>query len=547
MKKEVVSPAASAVSPTGPWEVIVSDPIDPKGLESLAQNKQFRVHFKPKIAPAELDALLPSATCWLVRSETKVTDALMAKAPRLKVVGRAGVGVDNIDVDAATRRGVLVMNVPGANTLAAAEHAFALLLSLARNIPQAHSEVAAGKWERAKWTGSELAGKTLGVVGLGRIGREVTKRALAFEMKVLAFDPFVSTEFAAALGVETVDLKGLLGRSDFITLHASLSDKTRHLLNRETIGWLKPGARLVNCARGELIEEGALLEALKSGQLRGAALDVFAKEPLPADSPLRGVPNLVLTPHLGASTEEAQERVASELARNVADYLEKGILRAAVNLPGFDPAALEASGPYLELAERLGRFASQVLEGGLQEVQVHCEGAFDPQARHPIGIAAVKGLLSNVLDERGVSWVNASLLAAERGLRIVESAEQRSPEGFARLLTLSVRTEAGTQRVSGAVTPQGAPRLVRLGSLVVEVPLEGKMIVLTNSDRPGMIGKVGTLLGKHGINIADMRVGRRGPRGHAAMVITVDEDLPAEALRELRAIDGIEKVHFVTV
>ena len=529
------------------WEVLVSDPIDKKGLDALFSDERFRVHYKPKVAGAELEALLPSATCWLVRSETKVTDALLAKAPKLKVVGRAGVGVDNIDVDAATRRGVLVMNVPGANTLAAAEHAFALLLALARNIPQAHQEVQSGKWERPKWTGSELAGKTLGVVGLGRIGREVTKRALAFEMKVLAFDPFVSAEFAAALGVKPVDLKGLLEGSDFITLHASLSDKTKHLLNKESLSWLKPGARLVNCARGELIEEGALLEALKSGKLRGAALDVFSKEPLPADSPLRGVPNLVLTPHLGASTEEAQERVASELARNVADYLDKGILRAAVNLPGFDPAALEASGPYLELAEKLGRFASQILDGGVEEVQVHCEGAFDPQARHPIGVAAMKGLLSGILDERGVSWVNASMLAAERGIRLLESAEQRPPEGFTRLLTLSVRTGAGTQRVSGTPAPHGAPKLVRLGSLAVDVTLEGKLIVLTNQDRPGMIGKVGTLLGRHGVNIADMRVGRRGPRGHAAMVISVDEDLPAEAHKELKALDGIEDVRFVTL
>ena len=527
-----------------PVEVLITDPIAKEGLGPLLDNPEFLVHHRPKIPGPELDDLLPRASALLVRSETKVTDALLQKAKSLKLVGRAGVGVDNIDLAAASRRGILVMNVPGANTLAATEHAFALLLALARNIPQAHAELKAGRWKRERFVGVELAGKTLGVVGLGRIGREVAKRGLAFAMKVVGYDPFLPQEQIHKLGIEPASLEDLLAKADFVTLHASLTDGTRHLINAKSLALMKPDARLVNCARGELVDEAALAEALRSGRLKGAALDVFSKEPLPAESPLLALENLLVTPHLGASTEEAQVKVAAELARNVADFFQVGVIRNAVNLPGFEAETLQELGPHLELADRLGRFAGQLLTGGLVEVRLHCDG-YEPAHRHPIAVGALKGLLSVILDQPGISFVNAALLAKERGIRFIESAENAAPEGYTRLLTLKVKTEKETETVAGMLAPNGDAWLVRLGPLAVDVVLKGKMLVLKNQDTPGMIGRVGTILGDHKINIADMRVGRRSAHGEAVMVITIDEDLSSAVRGELERLPGITGVRWV--
>ncbi len=524
-------------------KVLVTDPIDAEGLKALREHPAIELRFELHPAPERLSKALRGVGAWLVRSETKVTAAAIGKAVDLRLIGRAGVGVDNIDIEAATRRGIAVVNSPSANTLAACEHAMGLMLALSRNIPQADADVKAGRWQRGRWIGSELSGKTLGLVGLGRIGREVARRALAFGMRVVATDPFVSSEAARELGVELLDLKGLLGQSDFLSLHAPLTDATRRLVNAETLSWMKRGSRLVNCARGELIAEADLAEALRSGRIAGAALDVFDKEPLPLESPLR-LPNVILTPHLGASTQEAQSRVAEELARSVIAFHERGIAVNALNLPGFDSETLKSLGELLGLGETLGRFLGQMLDSGLREFSASFQGEFEPSQRRPLAVAALKGLLSTMLAQ-GVTYVSAPALASERGIVTSDSVGPMPREGYKHLITLTAVTDKGPLSVSGALMAPGEPRIVRLGSLSVEVKPQGKMIVLTNRDTPGMIGKVGLLLGQSGVNIADMRVGRHAPKGEAVMVLTVDEEVKASVRRQLERIEGITGVRWV--
>jgi D-3-phosphoglycerate dehydrogenase len=529
---------------SGRLRVLVTDKIDPKGLEPLA--KAHGIELLMAVGDAKKTSeLVPGAHVWLVRSETKVTDEWLGKAKVLRLVGRAGVGVDNIDVDGASRRGVAVINAPAANTVSACEHTWALMLSLARKVPAADASMKAGAWDRSKFMGLELAGKTLGLVGLGRIGREVGKRAVAFGMKVLAYDPYISGKQAEAMGLELCDFKDLLGRSDFVSLHVPLTEKTRHMVDAKSLAWFKKGARLLNCARGELINDADLAAALESGRLAGAGLDVFDPEPLPADSPLRTAPNIVLTPHLGASTAEAQLKVAEELSRSVLEFHARGVVRNAINLPGFDPDLLEAMGPWLNLAETLGRFLGQTLDGGLKEVRCRFLGDFPAPQRHPLAVAVLKGTLSTIL-ESTLSYINTPILALERG--IVHSEESApAPEGYARLLEVTAVTDRGERAVSGAVAEDGSPRLARLDHLMVDVTPRGKMLVLSNADEPGMIGQVGTLLGRHRLNIADMRVGRRAPHGEAVMVITVDEDLTPELQSELKALKGIRAVRWVVL
>lgn len=525
-------------------KVLVTDKIDPEGLKPLQAHPGIDLRYEVAPKADVLEKALIGTDVWLVRSETKVTADWIGKAPDLRLIGRAGVGVDNIDLAAATRRGVAVINAPAANTLAAAEHTLALVLAVSRHVAQADASVKAGKWERSKFMGVELSGKTLGVVGLGRIGREVAKRAQAFGMKVVGFDPFVSEAQARELGIEPCPLADLLKTADFVTLHVPGGDKTKHLISAESLKTVKKGLRLVNCARGELIDEAALAEALKDGRVAAAGLDVFSAEPLPADSPLRSAPNVVLTPHLGASTAEAQSRVATELAQAVVDFHEKGIAPNALNLPGFDAATVASLGEWLPLAESLGRFLAQTLDGGVREFACQFEGEFKAAERRPLGVCALKGLLTPIL-ETPVSWISAPAVAAERGIRVSESSDPKSSEGVRRLLTVSAVTDAGTVSVSGSVLAPGEPRLLRFGVLRVDVRPAGKMIVLTNTDAPGVIGRVGTLLGRAGVNIADMRVGRRSAHGEAVMVLNVDEAVAPEVRAELSRLDGIRRVHWV--
>ncbi|MBI4375886.1 MAG: phosphoglycerate dehydrogenase [Elusimicrobia bacterium] len=525
-------------------KVLVTDAIDREGLKALADHPSIELRYE--IAPGDdlLEKALQGVGAWLVRSETKVTAPWIRKAQSLKLIGRAGVGVDNIDLEEATRRGIAVVNAPSANTIAACEHALGLMLALSRNIPQADADVKAGRWQRSKWMGAELQGKILGVVGLGRIGREVAKRALGFGMKVLAHDPFVSAGQAEELGIELLGFDALLSRSDYVTLHAPGSDATKHLVGTESLAKMKKGARLINCARGELVDENALAQALRSGHLAGAALDVFQKEPLGPGSPLRSLPQVILTPHLGASTQEAQSKVASELALSVITFFERGIAPNALNLPGFDPDTVKALGEFLGLAETLGRFAGQMIDSGLREVNCAFHGEFKPSERRPLSVAALKGVLSTMLAQ-GVTYISAPALAAERGIRTSESTDPAGREGFRQLMTVSAITDRGALSVSGAVLAPGEPRIVRLGQLAVEVRPQGKMIVLTNQDRPGMIGRVGVLLGNKGINIADMRVGRKSPKGEAVMVLTVDDEVGPPLRSELASIEGVTNVRWI--
>lgn len=525
-------------------KVLVTDAIDPEGLKPLEKHPAIDLRYEVGPTPEKLEKALKGVGAWLVRSETKVTKDWIAKAEALRIIGRAGVGVDNIDIAAATRRGIAVVNAPAANTIAACEQAFALLLATARGLSAADADVKAGNWKRSKFMGVELQGKTLGVVGLGRIGREVAKRALTFGMRVLAFDPFVSKEQAAELGVSLGDLKAVLSGADFITLHAPGGDKTKKLLNAESLGWMKKGVRLVNCARGELIDEAALAEALKSGQVAAAGLDVFEKEPLPAESPLRGAPNVILTPHLGASTQEAQSKVATELAQSVIAFHEKGLAVNALNLPGFDSDTLKTIGDWLELSERLGRFLGQVIDAGVREIGCSFQGEFKASHKRPLSVAALKGLLSTMLSS-GATYISAPALAADRGIKTTESSDPMGREGFKHLLTVSAKTDKGSFSVSGTLLAPGEPRLVRFGELAVEVKPEGKLVVLTNRDTPGVIGQVGTLLGKAGINIADMRVGRRSAHGEAVMFLSVDEEVGADVRKKLEKIGGITNVHWI--
>lgn len=526
-------------------KVLVTDAIDPEGLKPLESHPGIDLRYEVAPSPDKLEKALDGVGAWLVRSETKVTAPWIEKAKTLRLIGRAGVGVDNIDLKAATLRGIAVINAPAANTIAACEQTFALMLCLARNIPQADADVKAGKWQRAKWMGIELQSKTLGIVGFGRIGREMAKRALAFGMRVIALDPFVTKEQAAEAGVQLVtELKDVLGQSDFITLHAPGSDKTRGLINSDTIKLIKKGARLINCARGELVEEAPLVEALKSGALAGAALDVFAKEPLSEGSALRGLPNVILTPHLGASTQEAQSKVATELAQSVVAFHEKGIAVNALNLPGFDSDTLKTLGEYLELAEALGRFVGQSIDSGVRELQCSFQGDFTAPQRRPLSVAALKGLLSTML-ATGASYISAPAQAAERGIRVSDTWDPVKREGFRHSMTVTASTDKGQVTVGGALLAPGQPRIVRYGALSVDVPPHGKMIVLTNKDTPGVIGKIGTLLGSNGVNIADMRVGRRAAHGEAVMVLIVDEDVTTDVRRQLEGLAGITSVRWV--
>ncbi|MEK7388371.1 MAG: phosphoglycerate dehydrogenase [Elusimicrobiota bacterium] len=530
----------------GKLKVLVTDKIDPLGLKPLEIHPDIELRYEVAPTPDALEKALMGTGAWLVRSETKVTAQWIDKARDLRLIGRAGVGVDNIDLAAATRRGIAVVNAPAANTLAAAEHAMALMLSMARRVPQADASIKAGQWERGAFLGVELSGKTLGVVGLGRIGREVVKRARSFGMNIIGHDPFITETQARELGVEPASLLELLARADFVTLHVPGGEKTRGMISTAALAQAKRGLHLINCARGELIDEAALASALKQGVVAAAALDVFSSEPLPPGSPLRSAPNLIMTPHLGASTAEAQSRVATELAQAVVDFHDKGLAPNALNLPGFDVETLAALGEWLPLAEALGCFLGQTLEGGVSEFSCVFEGEFKSTERRPLSVASLKGFLTPILGP-AVSWISAPTVAADRGIRVGESCDPRCNDGLRRVLTLSALTDKGPVAVSGTVLAPGQPRIIKLGDLRVDVRPQGKMIVISNTDAPGVIGRVGTLLGQAGVNIADMRVGRRSAHEEAVMVLTVDESAPPSVRAQLSALNGIRRVHWVEV
>lgn len=512
--------------------VLVADPIAQEGIDLLRASCDVRV--ATGLREPELRERLADADGLIVRSETKVTASLLEAAPRLVVVGRAGVGVDNIDVPAATARGVYVVNAPQGNVVAAAEHTIALVLALLRHVVGADRSVRAGEWTRGKFLGRELRGKTLGLVGLGRVGGAVARRAAAFEMKVVAHDPFATEAMAHAAGARLVDLDELLESADVVSLHTPLTERTRDLIDARALARMKPAAVLVNCARGEVVDLAALAAALEAGTIAGAALDVYPGEPLAADSPIRSAPRTILTPHIAGSTAEAQTNVAVDVVKQVLDVLAGRPARDAVNAPR--PPAEDAGGAaWLLLAERLGSLAAQLLGERPDEVEVVYHGSLLELEPEPIRAAAVKGLLESFSEER-VNLVNAMSVARSRGVVLAERREP-GPTRYAALLALRV----GRTDVAGTLV-QGEPRIVRVEEFWVDVPVEGHLLLTKHQDKPGLVGRVGTILGEHDVNISSMQVGRARPRGEALMILTLDDPVPPEVLARIGKFPDINAV-----
>jgi len=517
--------------------VLISDKMDPKAA-AILRERGIDVDEKPGLAPDELKAIIGDYDGLAIRSATKVTKALLESADRLKVVGRAGIGVDNVDIPAATARGVVVMNTPFGNSITTAEHAIALMFALARQLPEADASTQAGKWEKNRFMGVELTGKTLGLIGCGNIGSIVASRALGLKMKVAAFDPFLTPERAVELGVDKVELDELLRRADFITLHTPLTEQTRNILSRENLAKTKAGVRIINCARGGLIDEEALKDVLDSGHVGGAALDVFVTEPATA-SPLFGTPGFISTPHLGASTSEAQVNVAIQVAEQMSDFLLLGGVTNAVNMPSLSAEEAPRLKPYMALAEKLGKLVGQVLGESIRSVSVEVEGAAAELNQKPITGAVLAGLMGSYSDS--VNMVNAPFLAKERGLDVREVRHEREGD-YHTLVAVTVGTAAGELRVAGTLFGNKAPRLVDIFGVSVEAELTGSMLYIVNSDEPGFIGKLGTALGEAEINIATFNLGRRAAGGEAVALVAVDGDVSSIVVRQLCDLTGVREV-----
>jgi D-3-phosphoglycerate dehydrogenase / 2-oxoglutarate reductase len=525
-------------------KVLVSDPIDQAGIDILSQVAQVDVN--TGLSAEELVRIIPDYDALMIRSGTQVTKEIIEAGNLLKIIGRAGVGVDNVDVPAATRKGIVVVNSPEGNTIAAAEHAIAMMLSMSRHIPEANASVKGGKWERNRFIGVEVYKKTLGIVGLGKIGSHLAAAAKAMGMKLLAYDPFISTERAEQLGCRLVELDLLMRESDYITLHIPKTPETLHLINAEVLSKMKPTARIINCARGGIIDEAALAEAIKSGQIAGAALDVYEHEPLEADSPLRNVgQNIVLTPHLGASTAEAQVNVAIDVAEQIRDVLLGLPARSAVNIPGIFPDSIEKLKPYLQLAETLGNLVSQLAGGRVDYLNVQLQGELASNQSQPVVVASLKGLLSQALRER-VNYVNASIEAKERGIRVVETRDA-SIRDYTGSLRLSAKGTLGEHTVTGAVLGESEIRITSVDDFPVNVCPTHHMLFTLHRDMPGIIGKIGSQLGSFNVNIASMQVGRKIVRGDAVMVLSLDDPLPEGILAEIIKVPGIRDAYTVNL
>lgn len=521
--------------------ILIADPVAPEGIELLRAAGDVDVN--TGLAADALIGIIGNYDALVVRSETRVTRPVLEAATRMQVVGRAGVGVDNIDLDAATERGVIVVNAPQGNTIAAAEHTLALLMALARHVPQADASMRAGRWDRKSYLGTEIRGKTLGIVGLGKIGSEVARRAVAMEMRVLAHDPFVPVERVRALGVESVDFEQLIMLSDFITVHPPLTATTQGMIGEAELARMKDGVRLINVARGGIIDEAALAAAVASGKVAGAAIDVFTAEP-PKDSALIGDPRIIVTPHLGASTAEAQERVAIDVAEQIVEVLAGKPARYAVNAPMLAPETLQVIQPYMAAAEMLGSVATQLVTGKLESIEIEYYGEIAEHDITPLRASVIRGLLRPISEEN-VNMVNANLVAQSRGWNI-EERKRTSHDTFLNLIHVKVGTSESEVTVGGTVE-HGHPNVVIINGLDMDlVPEPGTfLLACDNEDRPGMIGRVGTLLGGWDINIQSMQVGRRGRRGRALMAIAVDESPTPEQLAAIEAIDGIYNVRLV--
>ena len=522
-------------------KIVVAEKIAPAALSLLCEQEDWIVSTPEKDT---LAADLADADALIVRSAVFVDAAMMDKAPRLRVIGRAGVGVDNIDLDAATKRGIAVMNTPGGNAIAVAEHTLALMLALARHLTRADATTRSGKWEKKSLQGTELRGKTLGIIGLGRVGIEVAKRALAFGMKVTAHDPYVAASLAQQLEITLASLDEVFAQADYLSLHVGLTPQTQHMINAQRLSETKKGARLINCARGELLDDTAVIAALQSGRLGGAALDVFAQEPL-KDSPYHSAPNVILTPHIAGSTNEAQDAVGVQIAQQVREYLLKGVIQNAVNAPSVTDEEYQQMQPYIVLAERMGTFLAQSSESSVEEIAVGYGGEIGAWKTELIRNSAVAGVLNQMAHEKA-NMVNAASIAEERGIRLTQHQDKPvSGRASANVLSVKLKTAHGEPSALGAVLHGHSPRLLRVDEIDVEAPLEGNIIFLRNRDVPGVVGRVGTVLGRHNVNIANFSLGRGDhplqPGGSVA-VVQVDNEITEAVLRDLRQIDAVEMV-----
>ncbi len=518
-------------------KVLISDKMDPKAAE-IFRERGCEVDEITGKTPEELKAIIGDYDGLAIRSSTKVTKDILDAATNLKVIGRAGIGVDNVDIPAASAKGAVVMNTPFGNSITTAEHAIALMFALARQIPEADVSTQAGKWEKNRFMGVEVTGKTLGLIGAGNIGSIVASRALGLRMKVIAFDPFLSPERAVELGVEKVELDDLLARADFITLHTPLTDQTRNILSKENLAKTKKGVRIVNCARGGLIDEAALKEGLDSGHIAGAALDVFQTEPA-HESPLFGTPGFISTPHLGASTNEAQVNVAIQVAEQMADYLVHGGVTNALNMPSLSAEEAPKLKPYMALAEELGSLIGQLSHGHLSQIAIEVEGAAASLNQKPITGAVLAGLMKVHSDT--VNMVNAPFLARERGMDVREVRHEREGD-YHTLVRVTVKTDEGDRSVAGTLFGNAAPRLVELFGIKVEADLDGDMLYIVNEDAPGFIGRLGSTLGEAGVNIGTFHLGRRAAGGEAVLLLSVDQPVPQDVLDTLGKLPGVRRV-----
>jgi D-3-phosphoglycerate dehydrogenase len=523
-------------------KVLITDSLAEQGRAVLEAAPDVTVEYRPGLKPDEICKVIGDFDALIVRSGTRATADIIEAGTRLKVIGRAGIGVDNIDVEAASKRGIVVMNTPGGNNVTTAEHTLTLLLAMARNIPQAAASLGSGKWERNKFTGVEVCGKTLGIVGVGNIGSVVADRAQGLKMKVIAYDPYLSADVAARGGIELTTLDGLYARSDFISVHTPLTAETRGLIGREAFAKMKKGVRIVNCARGGIVDEAALAEAIRAGRVAGAAVDVFVEEPPAKDNPLLALESVVATPHLGASTDEAQINVAIAIAEQVVDFLTRGEVRAAVNFPNLSAERLAVLRPFLVLAEKVGSLQAQIGLGAPLEVEIEGSGDVADHDMKALTASVLKGLLSPVM-ESVVNYVNAPFIARERGVRVVESRSS-VPSDFLNSLAVRVKRESETTTVAGAVFGKRTLRIVRINKFYMEAVPEGYILMLNNRDVPGVVGAVGTLLGKHGINIAGIELGR-DESGRAISFFHVDEPVSSVVLDELRHLPAITSAQLV--
>ncbi|HEY6252984.1 MAG TPA: phosphoglycerate dehydrogenase [Candidatus Angelobacter sp.] len=524
-------------------KIVIAEKVSAHAVQLLKQEPDWTV-ITPEQLDGKLAPALADADALIVRSAVDVTDEVLRGARKLRVIGRAGVGVDNIDLEAATKAGIAVMNTPGANAVAVAEHTLALMLALARNLCRADATTRAGKWEKKSLQGTELRGKVLGIVGLGRIGMEVARRAKAFEMKIIAHDPFVAASVARSLEIQLAELDDVYAAADYLTLHVGLTPQTTRMIHEKALAKMKRGVRIINCARGELVDEAALATALAGKQVSGAALDVFTEEP-PKNSPLPSLENVISTPHIAGSTLEAQEAVGVQIASQVREYLKRGVIQNAVNMPSIDDQQYAQMQPYIALAEKLGAFLANVISGSVQEISIRYTGRICEWKTELIRNAAIQGVLNQRIAERA-NVVNAAAIAQERGIQVHEDRKEPASGAVAEVVSLLLKTASDQRRVRGGVLRGTSLRLLGVDNIHIEVPLEGKLIYMRNRDVPGVVGKVGTILGRHNVNIANFALGRGDEAGGEAMaVVQVDHEPPEAALHELAQAPEIQEVRSI--